>query len=404
MTSTIPSFLTRVRQRPFLIATGLLLAVGASLYAFTPTKGSAAVAAALPLPATRVTVTPVEMKLVTEFEEITGRIDATETVELRARVSGHLENVHFQAGQLVEKGDVLFTIDPRWYQAQFDLATARAEVATREAKRAEDLLAAAAISSEEVESRRAKAAEAKAELATAQLDFEHTVVRSPISGRVSRAFITAGNLVSGAPGTATLLTTIVTTGNAYVYADLDESALLKFNRVARDNHLLIQGGRIPVDMQLADESDYPRHGFIESLDNRVNPATGSLTVRMVFPNEDGALLPGLFARVRLPVSAPENTLLVSERAIGTDQSQKFVLTVAKDNTVAYRSVKLGGNVDGKRVIRAGLQPGENIIVNGLQRVRPGMTVAPETEAGIAVSAPSPTTTPVLAATKLASTR
>jgi len=398
MSNTAPSLLTRFRQRPFLIATGLLLAVGAGLYVFTPTRSSAAVPTAVPTPATKVTVTPVEVKLVTEFEEITGRIDATETVELRARVSGHLEDVHFQAGQLVEKGEVLFTIDPRWYQAQFDLAAARAEVAAREAKRAEDLLAASAISNEEAESRRAKAAEARAQLATARLDLEHTVVRAPISGRVSRAFITAGNLVSGAPGSATLLTTIVTTGNAYVYADLDESALLKFNRVAHANHLLLQSGRIPVDMQLADESDYPRHGFIESMDNRVNPATGSLTVRMVFPNDDGALLPGLFARVRLPVSAPENTLLVSERAIGTDQSQKFVLTVAKDNTVTYRSVKLGGNVEGKRVIRAGLQPGENIIVNGLQRVRPGMTVAPETETSVAATAPTP---PALPGSKLA---
>jgi len=397
MSNTAPSFLTRLRQRPFLIATGLLLAVGAGLYVFTPNRSSAAVSASVPPPATKVTVSPVEVKLVTEFEELTGRIDATETVELRARVSGHLEDVHFQAGQLVEKGEVLFTIDPRWYQAQFDLAAARADVATREAKRAEDLLAAAAISGEEVESRRAKAAEARAELATARLDLEHTVVRAPISGRVSRAFITAGNLVSGAPGSATLLTTIVTTGNAYVYADLDETALLKFNRVARDNHLHLQGGRIPVDMQLADESDYPRHGFIESMDNRVNPATGSLTVRMVFPNDDGALLPGLFARVRLPVSAPENTLLVSERAIGTDQSQKFVLTVGKDNTVAYRTVTLGANVEGKRVIRQGLNPGENIIVNGLQRVRPGMTVAPETETGIAIATP----TPALPASKLA---
>jgi len=374
-------------RRPVLLATGLLLAVSASLYALTPSTSHAAQPGAGQPPAPKVTVTPVETRLVTEFEEITGRIDATETVELRPRVSGHLEEVHFQAGQLVSKGDVLFTIDPRWYQAQFDLAAARAEVAGREAKRAEDLLAASAISSEESESRRAKAAEAQAELATARLDLEHTKVRAPISGRVSHAIVTAGNLVSGAPGSATLLTTIVTTGDAYVYADLEETALLKFNRIARENHLLTEGGRVPVDMQLADESDYPRHGFIESMDNRVNPATGSLTIRMLFPNADGALVPGLFARVRLPVSAPQNTLLVSERAIGTDQSQKFVLTVAKDNTVAYRTVKLGGNVEGKRVVRQGLSPGESIIVNGLQRVRPGMTVAPETE--VAANTPTP---------------
>lgn len=326
------------------------------------------------------TVAPVEQQLVTEYEELTGHVDATETVELRARVSGHLESVHFQAGQLVQKGDVLFTIDPRWYQAQFDLATARAEVAARESARADRLLAASAISSEEAESRRAAAAEARAALETARLDLEHTEVRAPIAGRVSRAFVTAGNLISGSPGGATLLTTIVTVGDAYVYADLDEATLLKFNRLAREGRILMRNGRIPVDLQLSDENDFPRHGYIESADNRVNPATGSLVLRLVFPNEDNALIPGLFARVRIPVSAPAPALLVSERAIGTDQSQKFVLAVGHDNTVAYRAVKLGSIVDGKRVVREGLSPGDTIIVNGLQRVRPGMTVAPEPQA------------------------
>ncbi|HVX91595.1 MAG TPA: efflux RND transporter periplasmic adaptor subunit, partial [Xanthobacteraceae bacterium] len=250
---------------------------------------------------------------------------------------------------------------------------------------AERLLAANAISGEEAEARRAAAAEARAALATAQLDLEHTEVRAPIDGRVSRAFVTAGNLVSGAPGGATLLTTIVTVGDAYVYADLDEATLLKFNRLAREGRILMRNGRVPVDLQLSDETDFPRHGFIESADNRVNPATGSLVLRLVFPNDDGALLPGLFARVRLPVSAPQPALLVSERAIGTDQSQKFVLAVGRDNTVAYRTVQLGAVYDGKRVIRQGLQPGETIIVNGLQRVRPGMTVTPEPQAAVAAT-------------------
>ena len=349
-------------------------------------------AVAVAVPATKVTVAPVEERLVTEFEEITGRIDAMETVELRARVSGHLESVNFQAGELVKKGDVLFTIDPRWYQAQFDLATARSQVAEREAKRADDLLSASAISNEEAEARRARAAEARAELATARLDLEHTEVRAPIAGRVSRAFVTPGNLVSGTPVGATLLTTIVSVGQSYVYADLDESTLLKFNRLLRDKSLATQGGHIPVDLQLADENGYPRHGYIESADNRVNPETGSLVMRMVFANDDDALVPGLFARVRVPVSAPQHMLLVSERAIGTDQSQKFVLAVDKDNVVAYRTVKLGAFVDGKRAVRDGLHAGDQIIVNGLQKVRPGMTVAPELE----ISA-VPTTAPKVAA-------
>lgn len=368
------------RRRFALAGLGAVVLAGSAVLLFRPASAQAEKPSApVAPPATKVTVAPVEEKLVTEYEEITGRIDAKETVELRARVSGHLESVHFQAGELVKKGDVLFTIDPRWYQAQFDLATARAQVAEREARRADDLLAASAISSEEAEARRARAAEARADLATARLDLEHTEVRAPIDGRVSRAFVTAGNLVSGAPGGATLLTTIVSVGESYVYADLDESTLLKFNRLLRDNRLATQGGRIPVDLQLADETGYPRHGYIESADNRVNPATGSLVLRMVFANSDDALVPGLFARVRVPVSAPQQTLLVSERAIGTDQSQKFVLAVGQDNVVAYRTVKLGAYVNGKRAVRDGLHAGDQIIVNGLQHVRPGMTVAPELE-------------------------
>lgn len=340
-------------------------------------------------PAPKVTVAPVEQKLLADYEEITGRVDAAETVELRARVSGHLDAVNFQAGQVVKKGDVLFTIDPRWYQAQFDLASARASVAISEAKRADDLLAGAAISSEEAEARRARAAEARAALATAQLDLEYTQVRAPITGRIGRALITAGNLVAGSPGNATLLTTIVSTGEAYVYADIDENTFLKFSRLARENRLATEGGRVPVELQLADETGYPRRGYIESTDNRVNSATGSLTLRLVFANEDQALVPGLYARVRVPVSAPQPTLLVSERAIGTDQSQKFVLAVAKDRTAAYRTVKLGGTVDGKRVVRSGLEAGDQVIVNGLQRVRPGMTVQPE----VAVASTAPAALP-----------
>lgn len=390
MITTSRNFLHRLRPRFLFVAAGVLAAAGAGLYLATPSSLHAAEASApVAPPAPKVTVAPVEQQLVTEYEELTGHVDAMETVELRARVSGHLESVRFQAGQLVQQGDVLFTIDPRWYRAQFDLATARSEVAAREAARAEKLLAAAAISGEEVESRRAAAAEARAALETAKLDLEHTEVRAPIAGRISRALVTPGNLVSGSPGNATLLTTLVSVGDAYVYADLDEATLLKFNRLARENRILTRNGRIPVELQLSDESDYPRQGYIESTDNRVNPSTGSLSLRLVFPNDDNALIPGLFARVRIPVSEPQSALLISERAIGTDQSQKFVLTVDADNTVAYRTVKLGSVVDGKRVVREGLQPGESIIVNGLQRVRPGMTVAPEIQAVATVPTPAP---------------
>lgn len=382
-------FLLSRPRRAVLLALSLVIAGAAVVHTTThavAAESSRSAPAAPPAP--KVTVAPVEQKLLTEYEELTGRVEAAETVELRARVSGHLEAVRFEAGQIVQRGDVLFTIDPRWYRATFDLAKARSEVAEREAKRAEELLAATAISSEEADARRARAAEARAQLATAQLDLEHTEVRAPITGRVSRALVTAGNLISGAPGSATLLTTIVSVGEAFVYADLDEAAVLRFNRLIRENRLPLANGRVAVEMQLADESGYPRRGVIESTDNRLNFATGSLVLRMVFPNTDHALLPGLFARVRVPVSTPQPTLLISERAVGTDQSQKFVLALDKDNTVAYRTVKLGGTVEGKRIVRDGLKPGEQIVVNGLQRVRPGMTVQPEAVAATESSTPN----------------
>lgn len=382
----------RVRWAAILSTSTLALLVGGyALARANAADDKSGAPASVQPPAPRVTVAPVEERLVTEYEELTGRVESTETVELRARVSGHLEAVRFQAGQLVKKDDVLFTIDPRWYRAQYDLtraqvdqARAHAEVAEREAKRADELLAASAISSEEAEARRSRAIEARAAYASAQaalesaqLDLEHTEVRAPIAGRISRALVTTGNLVSGAPGNATVLATIVSVGDAYVYADIDESTLLKFNRLLRENRIELENGRVPVEMQLADESGYPRRGYVESSDNRLNPATGSLLLRLVFSNPDNQLVPGLFARVRIPVGAPHPALLISERAIGTDQSQKFVLALTENNTVAYRTVKLGPAFESKRVVRDGLKQGEKIVVNGLQRVRPGMAVQPE---------------------------
>lgn len=392
--STFTSFRSSLlrRSRAALILPSLGIAAAITFYAISSATAADEPPAPNSPPAPKVTVAAVEQQLVTDYEEITGRVDAVETVELRARVSGHVDAVRFHAGQLVRKGDVLFTIDPRWYRAQFDLASAqarqaraKAEIADREAKRADELLAASAISHEEAEARTSRGLEARAALASAeaalvsaQLDWENTTVRSPIDGRISRAWVTPGNLISGAPGNATLLATIVSQGEVFVYADIDETTLLKFNRLFRQDRIAAPQGSIPVEMQLADEDGYPRRGYIESTDNRLNPATGSLTLRLVFSNPDGALVPGLFARVRVPISAPRPSLLISERAIGTDQSQKFVLAVNQENTAVYRTVKLGGSVQDKRVIRDGLQPGDRVIVNGLQRVRPGMKVDPET--------------------------
>jgi RND family efflux transporter MFP subunit len=340
-----------------------------------------------------VTVESVEQREIVEWDEFTGRTEPVESVEVRPRVSGHIHEVRFQSGQLVKKGDVLFVIDPRWHKAEFDRreaeyqqAKVRLENAEREAKRTEQLLANRAISTEEGDARVARFNEAKAALLaaqaardTAKLDLEHTEVRAPINGRVSRELRTVGNYVSGVAAGATLLTTLVSVDPIYVYADMDENSLLKFNALAQAQKLLNNAeGKVPVELQLGDEEGFPHRGFIESLDNRVDANTGSILLRAEFPSADGRIVPGLFARIRVPLTERYKALLVDERAIGTDQSQKFVLTVSPTNTVVYRPVKLGPSVEGKRIVRSGLSAGEQIVVAGLQRVRPGMPVTPET--------------------------
>jgi multidrug efflux system membrane fusion protein len=203
-------------------------------------------------------------------------------------------------------------------------------------------------------------------------------VTAPIDGRVSRALLTEGNYVSGLAGAATLLTTIVSVDPVYVYVDVDEDSLLKFNTLSRDQKLESDpDGRIPVTLQLGDEQGFPHQGVIESFDNQLNPGTGSILMRAVFPNQDGRIVPGLFARLRVPLSARHEALLISERAVGTDQALKYVLALTPTNTVNYRQVELGPPVGGMRIVRSGLEPGEQIVVNGIQRVRPGMPVTPE---------------------------
>jgi multidrug efflux system membrane fusion protein len=341
-----------------------------------------------------VTVAPVEQKDVVESDEFTGRVEPVESVEIRPRVSGYIQEVKFQSGQLVKKGDLLFQIDPRWHQAtfeqrqaEFQQAKVHLENARREADRTTQLLTNNAISLEESDARRARCEEAKSALLAAQaaldsarLDLEYTQVRAPIDGRVSRALLTEGNYVSGIAGAATMLTSIVSVDPVYVYADMDENSLLKFNALANARKLDANGdGRIPVELQLVDEDDFPHHGYIESFDNRLNSDTGSILLRAVFPNTDGRIVPGLFARIRLPLSERHPALLVQERAIGTDQAQKFVLTLTSTNTVAYRQIQLGPSFEGRRIVRSGLQPNEKVVVNGLQRVRPGMPVTAQTE-------------------------
>lgn len=348
--------------------------------------------AAMP-PPPQVTVAAVEQQELVEWEELTGRTAPVEFVEVRPRVSGHIEKVLFESGQLVKKGDLLFIIDPRWQKATFELreaelamAQVRLDTAERDAKRNAQLLAGKAISKEEADGRESRFAEARAALLVAKaardsvrLDFEHAEIRAPIDGRVSRALVTVGNYISGLAGAGTLLTTIVSIDPVYVYADMDENALLRFNAVSQAGKLAKNGaGRVPVELQLADEAGFPHQGYVESLDNRIDPQSGSIVLRAVFPNPDGRIVPGLFARLRLPVGAKAPTLLVDEAAIGTDQAQKFVLTLTSTNTTAYRPVKLGPLVNGKRVVREGLQAGEKVVLNLVAaRVRPGMPVVPK---------------------------
>jgi RND family efflux transporter MFP subunit len=368
---------------------GIFAAAGLLLVGCTP-HGAQPPHAQMPPPA--VTVAAVQQEEIVEWSEFTGRTAAIENVEVRPRVSGHIDAVKFKSGQLVKKGDALFQIDARWHQAELDRRAAeyaqakvRMENAEREAKRTAHLLESKAISTEEAEQRQSRAEEAKAGLLAAEaarnaakLDLEYTTIRSPINGRVSRALVTEGNYVSGVAGMTSLMTTIVSVDPIHVYADVDENSLLKFNRLI-ESQKITSGvdGKVPVELGLADEEGFPHRGYIESFDNKVDANAGSILLRAIVPNEGGRIIPGLFARLRIPASARHQAMLIEERAIGTDQAQKFVLRLTPTNTVEYRTVILGPFVNGKRVIRDGLQPGDQIVVNGLGRVRPGMPVQPQ---------------------------
>ncbi len=344
------------------------------------------------MPPAPVTIAQVEQKELVEWEEFTGRVEPVETVELKPRVSGYITEVHFQAGALVKKGDVLFTIDQRPFQtrlrstgAEVARAEANAMAMKREFDRVQILLAAKAIAPEQAEAREsmhlqavASLEAAKAAQHSAEIEFEHSTVKAPISGRISRAITTTGNFVTA--GT-TLLTTIVTVDPVYVYADIDENSLLKLQAMQRDKKTFTNGdGRVPVELQLSNEKSFPHKGHIESFDNRLDASTGSMVLRAEFPNGDNILTPGLFARIRIPMTGKYKALLVDEKSILTDQANKFVLGVDLAKTPAlsvYKPVVIGPSIDGKRIIRSGLVAGDKIIVNGQARLpQPGMPVQP----------------------------
>jgi RND family efflux transporter MFP subunit len=323
-----------------------------------------------------------------EWDEYIGRLESPETVEIRARVSGYLDKVHFKEGKEVKKGDVLFTIDPRPYQAEYDRAEAehqraesQADLAKSDAERAKNLIATKAISQEDFDTKTktytsalAAVKAAHAALDSAKLNLEFTEVRSPIHGRTSRAVVTEGNLISGGAG-ATLLTTVVSQDPLYCYVDVDERSILKYLQLRREGKRESALDKpIPVEMALADEVSYPHKGFTDFVDNKIDPTTGTLHCRGVFPNPERALGPGFFARMRIPGSGKYPALLIPDRALGSDQSQKFVYVVNAEKKVEFRPVKLGPMIDGLRVVKEGLKPGEQIIVEGLLRVRPGVVV------------------------------
>jgi RND family efflux transporter MFP subunit len=344
------------------------------------------------MPPAPVTLAPVEQKELVEWEEFTGRVEPVETVDLKPRVSGYITEVHFQAGALVKKGDVLFTIDQRPFEtrlrstgAEVARAEANAMAMKREFDRVQTLLAAKAIAPEQAEARESMNLQAKAGLEaakaaqhSAEIEFEHSSVKAPISGRISRAITTTGNFVTA--GT-TLLTTIVTVDPVYVYADIDENSLLKLQAMQRSKTTFTNGdGRVPVELQLSNEKDFPHHGHIESYDNRLDAGTGSMVLRAEFSNVGNILTPGLFARIRIPMTGKYKALLVDEKSILTDQANKFVLGIDETKTPAlsvYKPIVIGPNIDGKRIIRSGLVAGDKIIVNGQARLpQPGMPVQP----------------------------
>ncbi|MEP6999877.1 MAG: efflux RND transporter periplasmic adaptor subunit [bacterium] len=330
-----------------------------------------------------------------EFDEFTGRLEAVDVVEVRPRVAGLLQRVAFREGTEVHRGDVLFTIDPRPYRAELDRARAellrvksRAQLAHSEVERSRMLVDKQAISREEfdvrVNTEREVAAAirgAEAQVETAALNLEFTEVRAPISGRISRADVTEGNLVVAGPPAATLLTTIVSLDSIYVYFDADERAFLKYGVQGRsDRRQNLRNGQFSVRMALADDAGFTHTGRLDFVDNQLDPRTGTIRARAVFSNSARNFAPGLFARVRLMSGTQHPVVLVRDGAIGTDQDRKFVLVLKADKTLEYRVVQLGRINDGLRIVTSGLTAGEQIVVNGLQRVRPGTTVTPTVEA------------------------
>ena len=333
------------------------------------------------------------MQTVVEWDEYTARLSAVRSVEVRARVSGYLQSIHFADGAVVAAGDLLFVIDPRPYEAvlsraraDLTLAQARLDLARKDLARAEFLVKSRAISQEEADTRTAAVRQAvasvggaRAAVDAAALDGEFTRVTAPIGGRVSRHLVTEGNLVvGGGTSNATLLTSIVSLDPIYAYFEVDEQAYLKYSRLnlsgQRPSSREVQN---PVQVAVADEATFPHAGWMDFVDNQIDPGTGTLQGRAVLPNPDLLFSPGQFVRLRLAGSGRYEAVLVPDEAIGTDQAQRFVWVVDAENRARYRKVVLGPRYEGKRIVREGLGGEDRLVVSGLQRVRPNIVVTPE---------------------------
>lgn len=390
--SATPTFVSRIYSRPL---HSLAFAIGVACIAFGLSgcnKGTAANAAP---PPTAVHVATVASSEVTDWDIFTGRFEAVDAVKLRPRVSGYIDQVKFAEGKEVKKGDVLFIIDPRPYRVQFERAQAefvrsqaRAELAQTELARSQKLLAAHAVSQEEFDQRssdlnqsRADQLASRAAMDAAKLDLEYTQVTAPIDGRVSRAEITVGNYVNAGE---TILTSVVSLDPIYVYFEGDEQTYLKYADLAkRGERPSSRDTPNPVFIGLANENDFPHAGKMNFVDNALNPETGTIRARALLDNPEHLFTPGMLARVKLQGSGKYTATLIDDEAVATDQDRKYVMVVNAQNAVEYRAVDLGGIHDNRRIVRSGLQQGERIVIGGLQRVRPGMTVAPQEAAATA---------------------
>ncbi|MFV5265001.1 efflux RND transporter periplasmic adaptor subunit [Acinetobacter courvalinii] len=360
-----------------------VFATGGSFILFQENADAKATSTTTAPPAATVDIANVVSQTITDWQEYSGRLEAIDQVDVRPQVSGKLIAVHFKDGSLVNKGDLLFTIDPRPFEAELNrakaqLASAQAQVTYSSANlgRNQRLIQSNAIAHQELDqaenearSANANLQAAKAAVETARLNLEYTRITAPVSGRISRAEVTVGNVVSAGNG-AQVLTSLVSVSRLYASFDVDEQTYLKYISNQRNS------AQVPVYLGLANESGFSREGYISSIDNNLNTTSGTIRVRATFDNPKGVMLPGLYARIRLGGGQPRAAILISPTAIGVDQDKRFVVVVDAKNQTAYREVKLGAQQDGLQIINSGLQVGDRIVVNGLQRIRPGDPVSP----------------------------